>query len=131
MNAGEPGPLVIVGGGGTPEMVRKHFVEIAGGKKARIAVLPQASSRPNRGEASVEVYSKLGAGEVYSVSLDDSAKARAMIEKATAIWFPGGSQSQLFQESLPHLQSPRLPAHRHSVCNSTGETKHASGIYCS
>ena len=98
MNAGEPGPLVIVGGGGTPEMIRKHFVEIAGGKKARIAVLPQASSRPNRGEASVEVYSKLGAGEVYSVSLDDPEKARAMIEMATAIWFPGGSQSQLYQE---------------------------------
>ena len=98
LNAGEPGPLVIVGGGGTPEVVRKHFVELAGGKKARIAVLPQASSRPNRGEASVEVYSKLGAGEVYSVSLDNPEKARAMIEKATAIWFPGGSQEQLYQE---------------------------------
>ena len=79
-------------------MVRKHFVEIAGGKKARIAVLPQASSRPNRGEASVEVYSKLGADEVYIVSLDDPQKARAKIEKATAIWFPGGSQQQLYQE---------------------------------
>ena len=29
LNAGEPGPLVIVGGGGMPETVRKHFVEIA------------------------------------------------------------------------------------------------------
>ncbi len=94
----EPGTLVIVGGGGMPETVRKHFVELAGGKKARIAVLPQASSRPNRGEASVEVYSKLGAGEVYSVSLDDPKKARTLINKATAIWFPGGSQAQLYQE---------------------------------
>ena len=94
----EPGTLVIVGGGGMPESVRKHFVELAGGKKARIAVLPQASSRPNRGEASVEVYSKLGAGEVYSVSLDDPKKARTLISKATAIWFPGGSQAQLYQE---------------------------------
>ena len=98
LNAGEPGALVIVGGGGTPEMVRKHFVELAGGKKARIAVLPQASSRPNRGEASVEVYSKLGAGEVYNVTLDDPKKARVLINKATAIWFPGGSQQQLYQE---------------------------------
>lgn len=78
-------------------MVRKHFVELAGGKKARIAVLPQASSRPNRGEASVEVYSKLGAGEVYNVTLDDPKKARALINKATAIWFPGGSQAQLYE----------------------------------
>ena len=97
LNAGESGALVIVGGGGTPEMVRKHFVELAGGKKARIAVLPQASSRPNRGEASVEVYSKLGAGEVYNVTLDDPKKARALIKKATAIWFPGGSQAQLYE----------------------------------
>ena len=67
--AGESGSLVIVGGGGTPENVRRHFVELAGGKKARIAVLPQASSRLNRGEASVEVYTKLGAGEVYRVTL--------------------------------------------------------------
>ena len=94
----EPGTLVIVGGGGMPETVRKHFVELAGGKQARIAVLPQASSRPNRGEASVEVYSKLGAGEVYSVSLDDPKKARTLISRATAIWFPGGSQAQLYQE---------------------------------
>ena len=98
LNAGEPGALVIVGGGGTPEMIRKHFVELAGGKKARIAVLPQASSRPNRGEASVEVYSKLGAGEVYNVTLDDPKKARVLINKATAIWFSGGSQEQLYQE---------------------------------
>ena len=97
LNAGEPGALVIVGGGGTPEMIRKHFVELAGGKKARIAVLPQASSRPNRGEASVEVYSKLGAGEVYNVTLDDPKKARALIKKATAIWFSGGSQAQLYE----------------------------------
>ncbi|MDG2214078.1 MAG: cyanophycinase [Verrucomicrobiota bacterium] len=97
LNAGESGALVIVGGGGTPEMVRKHFVELAGGKKARIAVLPQASSRPNRGEASVEVYSKLGAGEVYNVTLDDPKKAQAQINKATAIWFPGGSQAQLYK----------------------------------
>ena len=70
----------------------------AGGKKARIAVLPQASSRPNRSEASVEVYTKLGAGEVYWVTLDDSNKARALINKATAIWFPGSSQRQLYQQ---------------------------------
>jgi cyanophycinase len=98
LNAGEPGALVIIGGGGAPEIVRKHFVELAGGKKARIAVLPQASSRPNRGEASVKVYSKLGVGEVYNVTLDDPKKARALINKATAIWFPGGSQQQLYQE---------------------------------
>ena len=96
LDAAESGSLVIVGGGGIPEAVRKHFVELAGGKAARIAVLPQASSRPVRGQASVEMYSKLGAGEVYSVELDDPKKARAQIGRATAIWFSGGSQAQLY-----------------------------------
>ena len=94
----EPGTLVIVGGGDIPESVRKHFVELAGGKKARIVVLPQASSRSDRGKDSQEMYSKLGAGEVFSVELDDPKRARTLISRAAAIWFPGGSQAQLYQE---------------------------------
>ena len=53
VHASEQGPLVIVGGGGTPLEVRQHFVKLAGGKAARIAVLPQASSREDRGQSSV------------------------------------------------------------------------------
>ena len=57
----EQGPLVIVGGGGTPLAVRQHFVKLAGGEAARIAVLPQASSRADRGQSSVKMFSELGA----------------------------------------------------------------------
>lgn len=93
----EPGPLVIVGGGGVPEEVYRTFLEMGGGKKAILAVLPQASSRPDRGQAAVELFTKLGVAEVYNVNLDDPKKARALISKATAIWFPGGSQAQLYE----------------------------------
>ena len=96
LNAADLGSLIIVGGGGVPESVSKYFVKLAGGKAARIGVLPQASSRLNRGDASVAMYSKLGAGEVYIVELDDPKKARVQIGKATGIWFPGGSQAQLY-----------------------------------
>ncbi len=91
-----PGPLVIVGGGGTPESVRRHFVKLAGGKQARIAVLPQASIRPDRGASSVKMFNAL-AGQSFIVELEDLKRARERINGATAVWFPGGSQSALYQ----------------------------------
>jgi cyanophycinase len=93
----KPGSLVIVGGGEVPNEVYLTFVELGGGKKARLAVLPQASSRPDRGQASVEVFTKLGVAEAYNVDLNEPKKSRALIRKATAIWFPGGSQAQLYE----------------------------------
>ena len=94
--AAESGPLVIVGGGGTPLAVRQHFVKIAGGKAARIAVLPQASSRADRGQSSVKMFSELGT-KVFIVELKNPKAARARLDEATAIWFPGGSQAVLFE----------------------------------
>ena len=96
VRAAEQGPLVIVGGGGTPLAVLQHFVKLAGGKTARIAVLPQASSRENRGESSVEMFSKLGA-KVFIVEIINSKAARVRLDEATAIWFPGGSQAVLYE----------------------------------
>ena len=91
----EAGPLVIVGGGGTPEDVRREFVDMGGGLKAIVAVLPQASNRPDRGLAAVEAFTKLGVSRAYRVDLGDPEKARALINEATVIWFPGGSQARL------------------------------------
>ena len=94
--AAKDGPLVIVGGGKTPRLIHRTFLDLGGGSKAVLAVLPQASSRPDRGQASVELFSKLGAAEASIVELDDPKKARAQLGKATAIWFPGGSQARLY-----------------------------------
>jgi len=92
----EPGPLVIIGGGGTPLAVRQHFVKLAGGKAARIAVLPQASSREDHGQSSVKMFSEFGA-KVFIVELKNPKAARARLDEATAIWFPGGSQAVLYE----------------------------------
>jgi len=94
--AANAGPLVIVGGGRTPRSVHRTFLELGGGKQAVLAVLPQASNRPDRGQASVELFLKLGAAEASIVELDDPKRARGQLEKATAIWFPGGSQARLY-----------------------------------
>ncbi len=91
----EPGPLVIVGGGGTPLAVQKHFVTLAGGKSARIAVLPQASAREDRGVSSVKMFTELGAS-VFIVELKHPKAACERLDEATAIWFPGGSQAALY-----------------------------------
>ena len=84
VRAAEPGPLVIVGGGGTPLAVRQHFVKLAGGKTARIAVLPQASSREDSGQSSVKMFTELGA-KVFIAELKNPKVAREQLEAATAI----------------------------------------------
>ncbi len=71
----EDGPLVVVGGGGVPEVARQRFVELAGGAKASIAVLPQASSRADRGDGSVEMFREMGVKNVFKVDLDDQMRA--------------------------------------------------------
>src|SRR6516164_387865 len=37
------GSLVIVGGGGLPDVIRDRFLKLAGGKKGRLVVIPTAS----------------------------------------------------------------------------------------
>ncbi|MED5400583.1 MAG: hypothetical protein VX669_09325, partial [Planctomycetota bacterium] len=72
---GHVGTLVVVGGGGTPEPVARHFVRLAGGKSARIVVLPQASSRQDRGVSSARMFKALGA-EALIVALENPRRAR-------------------------------------------------------
>jgi hypothetical protein len=43
-----PGTLVIVGGGRTPPAILREFVERAGGKQAKLVVIPTASAEADR-----------------------------------------------------------------------------------
>ena len=96
MSGAEPGSLVIVGGGGTPVAVHQHFIKLAGGEAARIAVLPQASSRADRGQSSVKMFGRLGA-KAFIVELKKPKAVRERLDEATAIWFSGGSQAALYK----------------------------------
>src|SRR5262245_65462416 len=42
-HADRAGALVIVGGGGLPDPIRDRFLQLAGGQKARLVVIPTAS----------------------------------------------------------------------------------------
>src|SRR5579872_6924617 len=44
--AGIKGSLVICGGGALPDSVRDKFIELAGGKKARLVIIPTAGDDP-------------------------------------------------------------------------------------
>jgi len=89
--------LVAVGGGGTPESVTTRAIELAGGPRARGVVLAQASERPEAGEESASFWRERGLEHVVPVDLTDAAAARAAIESADLIWFPGGDQSRLLE----------------------------------
>lgn len=98
--AQSPGHLLIVGGGQQPPELVARFVELAGGPgKARIAVLPMASSIPEEsGGGKVEQLIEFGA-DAFMLNLtraeaEDPAVAR-QLDEVTGIWFPGGDQARL------------------------------------
>jgi cyanophycinase len=99
-HASAGGTLFIVGGGSqSPELVR-HFVDLAGGPgKARIAILPMASSEAAASGAEKKAQlDSLGAStfvvNVTRAEADRDSVVR-MLRAATGIWFSGGDQSRL------------------------------------
>jgi cyanophycinase len=96
------GSLVIVGGGDLPDVIRDRFLELAGGKKGRLVVIPTASERCDRmhyypgfkywqtqGLASVSMLNTLDPKEA-----NDPSFVKPLTE-ATAAWLDGGDQSRL------------------------------------
>src|SRR5262245_33224437 len=72
--AGIRGSLVIVGGGEQPEVIHNKFIELAGGKEARLIVIPTASGSadevvadPEQAGKMVESWKSRGAADVHVV----------------------------------------------------------------
>ena len=94
------GTLLIVGGGSQPDELVKHFVDLAGGRgKARIAILPMATSSAAEAGAEKEAQlDSLGADSFvlnFTRSQADDDSLVRKLQTATGIWFPGGDQSLL------------------------------------
>ncbi len=96
---GEPslGRLVILGGGPTTPEVRAKTLELAGGPKARVLIVPFASNSPTAGENSANFWRDGGAENVGVLDLTDPAVARAEVARADLIWIRGGSQVLLMR----------------------------------
>lgn len=92
----DQGSLVIVGGGGMPNDVVAKFMELAGGEKARIVVLPTAVPRE---ETSTEVPGFLRGPKFGHITVlpqrreeVNSEEFQSALKEATGIWFGGGRQ---------------------------------------
>ncbi|MEZ6039936.1 MAG: cyanophycinase [Planctomycetaceae bacterium] len=92
------GALVIVGGGSMPPDIVNRFIELAGGKDAKIVVLPTAVPRDvarrqripgflaNSSASSVRILPQVWPEEIASEEFQLSLK------EATGVWFGGGRQ---------------------------------------
>ncbi len=125
--ASPPGVVLAVGGGGTPAAaVRRGLQEaprLEGGP--RVAVVPFASAREDRGLGSVEMWREAGAPSVTLVPEDEGA--RSLLESADIIWLGGGSQSRLM-ESLERLELVELIRDRHRAGALVGGTSAGAAV---
>jgi cyanophycinase len=122
-----PGPLIVVGGGGTTPAIVAKALALAGGHEARVAVLPQASELPETGPDSAKMWMEAGAKEARPVAFDDRAAARAIIEHATLIWVPGGDQNE-FMKAIVGTGLDDLIRERHRSGVAVGGTSAGAAI---
>ena len=99
------GPLLLIGGAeqmqAPSDTILAKFVELAGGRSGHIVVIATASSEPQQREVEYQrVFSRLGAGRVTPLRLDDrehasGPEAAAAIMTATGVFFTGGDQLRI------------------------------------
>ncbi len=96
------GALVICGGGKIPESVRNRFIELAGGRDAKIVLIPTAGmfAVPPADEAFLEPWrgrglASLGLFHTFSREQANDPAYAAVLADATGVWFGGGRQSLL------------------------------------
>jgi len=102
----EKGVLLIAGGGNLPDEALTAFVQLAGGKEARIVYVPCEEAKVIVQEPGmVRLFRKAGAGHVGWLhtkdrQLADDPKFTAKLVEATGIWFGGGRQWNLVDSYL-------------------------------
>ncbi|MCS6809282.1 MAG: cyanophycinase [Bacteroidota bacterium] len=94
------GHLVIIGGGPRPEVIMKTIIDLAGGARSRIVILPMASAEMlETAQAQREQFMKYGAPTVDYIICDsasaDTDSNLAKLRAATGVFFSGGDQNKL------------------------------------
>jgi cyanophycinase len=100
------GPVMPIGGAEETEPggeILQRFVDLAGGKKARIAIIPTASDDPQRsGEGYAELFREMGVKEADWLRVERREDANAepaldLLRMATGIYITGGDQARLVE----------------------------------
>src|SRR5829696_1990263 len=98
------GPVMPIGGAEETKPggeILERFVALAGGKKARIAIIPTASDDPQRsGEGYATLFRELGAKKADWLRVEqrpeaNSEEALSLLREATGIYITGGDQARL------------------------------------
>ncbi len=97
------GFIVPIGGAEDKEgaaNILRRFIEVSGGKSARIVIIPTASKLDDTGRRYEKLFRQLGADEAKSLPIlarEDGAKAEWLdyVEKANGIFITGGNQLRL------------------------------------
>src|SRR5215218_8179571 len=100
------GPVMPIGGAEETEPggeILQRFLDLAGGKKARIAVIPTASQDPQRsGDGYVKLFKEMGAAQADWMRVEGrqdalGGQAVDLIKNATGIVITGGDQARLVE----------------------------------
>ena len=101
------GTLIIVGGGGMPQVIFDRFFEAAGGRDAKLVVVPTAGTKATYDETdrAVKMFEKAGATNVHLLHTRDPKEADTaefveVLRDAKAVWFAGGRQWRLADSYL-------------------------------
>ena len=89
------GRLVVAGGGTLSREIEEKILDLAGGKKAHVVVVPQASTDPTAGARTAARWHESGASEVAILDPANPEAAAAAIREADLIWVRGGNQNLL------------------------------------
>lgn len=103
------GNLVIIGGGSQPDYVIKKIFDLAGGRQARLVIIPNASETPLEvaldQKKEFEKYKPLSVDYlIFDKKTADLAENLNKLKSATGIFFSGGDQTKL----LVSLKGTRL-----------------------
>lgn len=100
---GERGFVIPIGGAEERvdnPVILKRFVDLCGGKDAKIAIIPTASRLEDTGANYVKVFKDLGVGDAYSLEITERQDAQDDahldgLDNATGIFMTGGNQLRL------------------------------------
>ena len=92
------GPVMPIGGAEETEPggeILERFVDLAGGKKARIAIIPTASDDPQRsGDGYAQLFREMGAAKADWLRVErredaNAEEALSLLQEATGIYITG------------------------------------------
>jgi cyanophycinase len=104
VNQDQPRGFVIPIGGAeerTGSMrVLKRFAKLCGGRKAKIVIIPTASSLEDTGDRYIEIFNKIGVSDSVSLPITERSDAEReeyidQLDAATGIFITGGNQLRL------------------------------------